>query len=811
MKRPFALLLALGLAAVLTTGCVTLPDPEASQEFSGHTIGMVEGTQAVGQTLVARRPRLTGVELWLSAPEGAGATSLVFELFHAPGDEQPLVSQPVAVTGADPTRISFSPQKGPPGQNYYVHLRAAGGVVRVGGRNADAYPGGRAFVDGAPADADLAFRLYYDYDAGAMLGDLAGLLPRPWLALPLAALLLLPGWLLLDLLDLHEPFDSGQRAALAVGLSLAVVALLLLWTSTVGLRLGRPTVVVGALLLATLAAWRLLRRLIQARKRLPAPAPGNPSTTYNLPSTIWTTWPLAAIFVVSLLVRLAMVRDLAAPAWVDSVHHALLARLIVEGGALPETYAPFVTVDTASYHAGFHSVLAAFHWLSGLDLPGAMLLLGQVLNALAVPAAYLLAADLTRDRGVGLVAALVTGLFSPMPAYYASWGRYTQLAGLLILPAAFVLLRRGLDERVSGTPRYLALSALALAGLVLTHNRVTVFCAALLLAYLAGQRYGRATRPQHLAADGLRLGLVAGGVLALTLPWIVPALTTLWLPKLGAWTGADPRAFQDFSWRYLTGARGEYVLVLGALGWLWALVRRQRFALTLGLWVGLLFVLASLGVWGLPGGGFINYVSVEISLFLPLSVLCGYVVTEVLAAWRAALSPRWQAAYRWGASLLLAGATIYGGWAMLPLLNADTVLYRQADGPALRWIEANTPPDAVFLINPMPWSAYMYAGADGGYWIGPLAGRRTVPPSLLYGLGPPAEIAAVNELSAAVLASGHDPEALWPALRAEGVTHVYVGARGGPLSAQALAQSLGYRLLFNQRGVWVFALNGVDP
>jgi hypothetical protein len=61
----------------------------------------------------------------------------------------------------------------------------------------------------------------------------------------------------------------------------------------------------------------------------------------------------------------AMTRDLAAPAWVDSVHHALLTRLIGEQGAFPVSYAPYVQANTSSYHPGFHTLLAFFGWLSG--------------------------------------------------------------------------------------------------------------------------------------------------------------------------------------------------------------------------------------------------------------------------------------------------------------------------------------------------------------------------------------------------------------------------------------------------------------
>ena len=446
--KALTLLLLSVLATASLSGCVTLPDPEASQVLSADLVATVDAAHPAGQTFVARRPRLNGVELWLSA-EAPGPAELLVELFHAADETTPLASARLAVPAGGvgrPLRVTFAPQPDPAGQGYRLRLRATAGAIQAWGRAEDAYPGGQAFAAGGPLDADLAFRLTYDYDAGAMLGDLAGLLPRLWLALPLLALLWLPGWLLLDLAGLRPRFDSGERAALAVGLSLAVTPLLLLWTSTLGLRWSRPAVLAAAVALATFAVYRLLhhRRPLQSFDS----AQDRPPIS-NLQSP---AWPLAAIFAVSLLVRLAMVRDLAAPTWVDSVHHALLTRLIVEGGALPQTYAPLVNAGTASYHTGFHSVVAAFCGLTGLAVPQAMLLLGQVLNALLVPAAYLLAKDLSGSPTAALLAALVAGLFSPMPAYYASWGRYTQLAGLLMLPAAFVLTRQVLGTRDQSSP-----------------------------------------------------------------------------------------------------------------------------------------------------------------------------------------------------------------------------------------------------------------------------------------------------------------------------------------------------------------------
>jgi hypothetical protein len=792
---------------VLLSGCVTLPDPESSQEFSAELVGAVSGGHVVGQSFVARRPRLDGIELWLRVPAGTPSANLLVELLPDPAAREALVTSQVTVAGTTPLRplrVSFAPQAARPEQPYYFRLSVSGGAIDVLGRNEDAYPRGQAYVNGAPVDADVAFRLLYDYDAPAMLSDLADLLPRAWLALPLVVLLFVPGWLVLDLLGLRAGFDGGEQAALAAGLSLSLVPLLLLWTTVAGLRWNGPTILAAGGLLVSLSAWRLLRRRGPRHETEPK--------TPDAHSSAWT-WALAGVFVVSLLVRLAMVRDLAAPAWVDSVHHALISQLIVDRGALPASYAPFLDLETASYHPGLHSVVAAFHWLSGLDVAGALLLLGQVLNALTVLGAYLLAMDLTRSRVVGLVAALVAGLLSPMPAYYASWGRYTQLAGLVVLPAALVLARRALGGHGSSsgtgtTDRrpwaWLLAAVLALAGLLLVHYRVAAFYGCYLLAWLVGQRYGRATRWRHVAKDGLRLGTTVAGALLLTLPWIVPTMTTLWLPSLRASRGAEPAAFQDFSWQYLTGGLGAYVLILAVLGLGWALMRRQRMALTLGIWVPLLFALAGLGVWGLPGGGLVNFVSVEISLFLPLAVLDGYVVGELARAWRTALAPRWHGIYRGSAIALFAGLTLLGAGTILPILNPDTVLFRQADEPAMGWIRENTPQEAVFLVNPMPWSAYMYAGADGAYWTSAMAGRRTYPPPVLYGLGSAREIEAVNELEAAVLRAGNDPDLLLPLLHERGITHVYLGARGGVLSAGALSNSPFFREVYAQNRVWVF-------
>src|SRR5262249_44801224 len=130
----------------------------------------------------------------------------------------------------------------------------------------------------------------------------------------------------------------------------------------------------------------------------------------------------------------SQIADLALPPWVDSLHHALLVRIVTETGRIPLSLQPYLPVDESPYHWGYHVMLGAATQLSGLDLPRALLWGGQILNALSALSVCGLAALLWRSRLAGLVAAICTGLLSIMPAYYLSWGRYTQLTGMLLLP-----------------------------------------------------------------------------------------------------------------------------------------------------------------------------------------------------------------------------------------------------------------------------------------------------------------------------------------------------------------------------------------
>ena len=73
------------------------------------------------------------------------------------------------------------------------------------------------------------------------------------------------------------------------------------------------------------------------------------------------------------------------------------------------------------------------------------------------------------------------------------------------------------------------------------------------------------------------------------------------------------------------------------LGFIWTLFRRRGFGLSLFGWVVLMFLTANLSVWGIPGGGYLNNLSVEIMLFIPISTLAGFGIADCVSTLRSRL------------------------------------------------------------------------------------------------------------------------------------------------------------------------------
>jgi hypothetical protein len=655
--------------------------------------------------------------------------------------------------------------------------------------------------------------------------------------LPVAMALatLAPGYLVERLLPRPRPHPLA-RLALWTGLGLSLTPLLYQWLWVFRLPLDDgPLGVLAALLAlgALLAAWRDLG----PRTR---DAEGGPSGEAAI---FWLL--LGLITALTVWTRFSQIRDLALPAWVDSVHHALLVRVAVESRGVPTALAPYMPVSDLPYHWGYHVIAATLLRLSGLGLPETLLWSGQILNALHAPLAGALALALWRRPGAAIGAALVAGLISTMPAYYVSWGRYTQLTGLLLIPGLAVAWSRGLAGGRGG-PWHLAAAAVLLAGLSLIHVRVLAFALALLaaltLVWAAGSSWP-ALRAR--AVDILGAGLVAA---ALGGPWLAALVRRALLPAVARPGGLVLEGGYDaLNLAILWVGYNQLLAALAMAALLLGLRARRAAAATIPLWVAALLVLANPRLLGyalplagavllargllgrapapalagaaciaagvalarVPSTWLINNDAVVISLFLPLGAAIGGGAELLYAAAAGARSPRLRRAAAPAAVALTAAVALWGAWQLRDVVNEGTVLATPADRAAVEWAAANTPPDARFLINAAPWLGAAGRATDGGWWLLPLAGRWTSTPPVIFAYGPVDYVNATVERTRVVenYRPG-DEQAILDLIRRDGIGYLYFGPKPGPLRAETFEALPGFRVVYRQDGVTILA---VDP
>ncbi len=812
--RLAGLLLLLTLAGCSFSGGKLLDTDQPSWE-KGREISLEPGLP-VGQTIVAQHAGLAGIELMLTADPGTTPT-LTLHLRSDPQAASDLASASVQLArdqGPRLTRFSFPVQGDSHGRYYYAFLEAAEPGARVATAGGEAYLNGAAYMSHEPLDRQLAFGLAYD--PGQTLLDLLGAgLASLGLLLATGLLFVVPGWALLNWLHRGQILIWPVKLGLAVGISLALYPVLMLWTDVVGLHLGSLYAWLPAGLGLVALAWQNRTcRPRQGWERLQQWARSE------------AAWPdLALLLVLGLVVavRLLTVRSLDAPLWGDSYQHTMIVQLLVDNRGLFDSWVPYVALDQFTYHFGFHSAAAALHWLTGLPASAATLWTGQVLNVLAVvalyPLAHRMAAGLsnTSRRWAGAVALLFAGLLCQMPMTYSNWGRYTQLAGQAILPAAAWLTWQALDEP-GPAGRRAAVIALVVGGLGLTHYRVLLFygCFVVGLLLVALRERSGWKLVRRLAGAG------AASVL-LFLPWFWATYGSVvqQMFVIEITTPAD----QTLALLQEYNQIGDLRAFLAPLGWLTLVIglglglwERRRGMLLLAIWWLLLLIVTNPAWFSLPGTGIISNFALFIAAYLPTSVAAGYLAARLMEA----------AGRRWPmpalAVLLAVGLGLWGATQRLSDLDPRShALVTRPDVRAADWIRDNTPPESRFLIN----SFFAYGGtspvgSDGGWWLPLLAERQVTVPPLAYGGEVPLEAAArqqIQELNVRVHESSPDDPDLLALLQAEGVTHVYVGQRQGQVNnpgasaidPHLLAQSGNYRLVYRQDRVWIFEIVYPSP
>jgi hypothetical protein len=796
------------------SGCSGLVNTE--QPSIANWVTLSSG-QTLGQTFVARYNGLTGVYFYLS-PHATGNGEIKLHLRASPQSDDDLAVSMNSLR-VDAVKASgfygffLPPQTGSNQKYFYAFLEVAGtGDLLVGNSSGETYLNGAEYQNGASADTQTAFRLSYSRKV-ALLGLLSEALSLGWRLIVAVFLYFLPGWGLFSLLwPGWGKFSWPEKVGLAGGLSLALYPLLILWTDLIGIRLGAIYAWLPALAGLGMLLWRnrkeLNSRSLFRRRKI---------------TTSWADLTFVVILSMVIVSRFWAVRSIAIPMWGDSYQHTVIAQLLVDNGGLFTSWQPYAAMTTFTYHFGFHAAVAVFNWITHMDIPSAVLWVGQFLNVMAVTVLYPLAIRIGRNRWAGVVAVMIAGLLAPMPMFYTNWGRYTQLAGQVILPVAVLLMWITITSSSNETGKIgargmVAISCLAIGGLALTHYRVLILAMIFLLALWI--LYARRGTFLSMLRKTFWVG-IGGGLLFL--PWFIRVFGGKIL-NIVAHQMAIPAAQAVESNPQLAGI-GNILIFLPAYLWLVlpflvgiGILRRERdFLVVVFWWVGNL--LAGNPSWlGLPGAGAITGFAVFIGAYIPAGILIG-----ASATWLRDLNktgffhkPRVSRIFSSAGLLLIIGLSLWGASQRLKDLHPEQFsLATQPDMQAANWIRENTPADAHILVNSFAaYSNSVIVGSDGGWWLPLLARRQTTVPPLLYSSeqSPSTNyISKINALTFEIQKKGIESPDIYTQLEDRDISYLYIGQlqgnvnSGGPLFSPAqLISDSNFSLVYHQDRVWIF-------
>lgn len=837
------ILIGLGALAVILAGLVWERfDPARAQAFFGNLVEVdleqtridtalpiPQGDLVITQTFVPHHDGLEEIELTLArygeaADDPNGRLSL--QLFDEDG--RLVVSRDLetaALTHNQEFRLPIPRQSNSAGQQYELQISGStDNLVSVWGYSLDVYEGGAVTLSSGqnpgqlPASAaqDLRFITRYRLTGLGAVQTILETLYYEGLLFVLALLMLpLPGCLLLLLFHFRWvsgikneerrltdgwPWDPAAWWGAAFALGAATWPLLWMWLTLIG---GRWTswllwlVVAAGWLLAFVLWWwdkEKRRKRVHGAEDLSTLPPHPPLT---LPWQ-WDHLLLLLIILAGFALRLLAVRDVSFPPWVDSSRHGLITAVMTASGQAISNYAPFLPVDRFPYHFGFHALATNLALMSSWPLNRLLLYFGQLLNALVPLALYTGAWLFVRRRGVGMLAAFLVAIPFFFPAYYATWGRFTQLTAVFMMPLLLALTWRLLRGR-SGWQRVWWLVALLAAGLFLTHFRVFLYYLPFALLVWVFS-LGRNTR-WLAAAAGLTLLFISPRLVQLLQDTNPVRRLSQTIPDYNSF----PISYVETGWEQVFLAAAAFSVVVLVIGifrrksWVWA-------PLLLLLWAASLFLLLSADRIGLLVTSLVNLNSMYIILFVPLALFLSFVSAPIMD-WLGDQNRLVQVAGLLLAGFLFGAMILFGSRQQIGILNAQTILAKEEDLPALKWVNDHLPADATLAVNSWRWLGETWAAADGGAWLVPLTGRASTTPPIDHIYNPDLfqYVREFNQEAAAVSDWSDPAQAQW--LREQGITHIFVGKKGGFFDPAVLSRNPQLEMVYGQRGVFIFAVN----
>jgi hypothetical protein len=403
-----------------------------------------------------------------------------------------------------------------------------------------------------------------------------------------------------------------------------------------------------------------------------------------------------------------------------------------------------------------------------------------------------------------------------MPMFYVNWGRYTQLAGQVLLMIG-VWFTWTIFKSKEYSWRILIPTWMIIGSLAMTHYRVMIFYVIFIIAYLVLNSNKRTFI--LLIKKTIWIGLGAGVIF---LPWFVNVFGGRIISHFNAMVTNTPSVTSSSGARAISYSIGNLTTYLPILLWVIAtltlaicLWQRKHAVATVSLWWFMLFLVANSHWFNLPGRGIINNFAIFIAVYIPASLIIAS-IPELLYEISAQNKLKLRIINLTLAVVIL-GLGLSGAWQRRSEVNPITyALAAEPDMRAADWIKDNITPEAHFLVNTF-FAFYdtVIVGSDGGWWLPLLADRQTTLPPITYNFEEepfPGYNKWVQVPTRRIESYGiTHPETL-STLVEYGVTHVYIGQQQGsvnytgPLRIKPteLQDDPHFKTIYHQDRVWIF-------
>jgi hypothetical protein len=823
-------LIRLFLFAAVLFVCVACSPVWVNEQLQQTSFNEISGHQSIGQTFVSRYNGLTSIQVYLKPTSIAPtAGSLIIRLTASPSSTK-IISEnhyPISqFTQAKFYPLSFPPINNSSGHTYYIEFSIDNdSSVEIATAQYSAYLDGALYVNGSPGDEQISFRLGY-----SPLEVIVGIFKDAviWMCIFLVAVYLffLPGF---ALLSCFIPKDKTLHWSLVLSLSLpigiAVYPIAVLWTWFFGISGG----IYYGLILPPIA----IIYLFLIRKKW------FNRNSFHLPSM--QSIAFALVLTLIILTRFWAIRGLAAPMWGDSVQHVTMTQLFLDYRGLFNSWLPYAPYDSLTVQYNFSLLSALLAWILHISASNATLFMGQMINTIAVLALYPLAVRLSEgNRLTGVLAIAIAGILSPMPAYYVNWGRYAQLTGQAILPAALWLTWETFEICFSGLKpkiirpesiksftifkeiskayipalRTVLLPALVLAGMTLSYYRMPYFYASFFPALFVIQLLQKYSPKKKFLISSLLLFTIVVLSIPLILPWMKNIQGGVLATALEQGTSKNAN-WKEIMQNYRDWLQIQNYLPASALIWVFIALcisvwKKLPHPLLVFGWIFVLFSLPASVLLKIPGINFINSFSILIALYIPVSLLLswlgGWLLKDIPINW-----------LRIAVSFILSAAFFFALKARTIANPISYALITKPDLTAMQWIKQNTPEEANFLIEGFRiYNGTSIVGSDAGWWIPVLTRRQTnIPPQYALLNEKPITpdqnqmfINLIAKLESHPLNSSEAKAILCD----YSITHIYIGQRRGSVGdgARALFQPLDliaapwFHQVYHQDGVYIF-------